>query len=387
MDAFMFGKVEGCEAYFLSHFHSDHYGGLGAKFDHGPIYCSQVTANLVAHQLRVKPEFINPLPMETRIDIGGVGVTLIDANHCPGAAIFVFDVPNEGQSPSSTLHLHTGDFRADAVIHLRHPLIASIPAFFHTVISAICQLARGVCVQGRSVEDIVSGCWDVEGAKWNEGKGVNGGHIAAAALMRNWIGKGKNEEGVVGAAKTVVQSFVDRFRKKKGTLVVVGTYLIGKEKVFKAIAQCLNTKVFADASKRRILKLLQDPELDALITSNPQEAGVYVIGLGKINRESLTEVLQGAQDRFDKIIGIRPTGWTYRAPKTGNKAFKVTSLKPNAVSSQICVVGVPYSEHSSYEELKMFVTGVGVDKVIPTVNVAKHEEMGKLFGRWKNGEE
>lgn len=31
--------------------------------------------------------------MDVRHEIEGVGVTLIDANHCPGAAMMLFEVP------------------------------------------------------------------------------------------------------------------------------------------------------------------------------------------------------------------------------------------------------------------------------------------------------
>ena len=46
VDAFNFGAIEGIQAYFLSHFHSDHYGGLNKKFS-GMLYSNQVCRKII----------------------------------------------------------------------------------------------------------------------------------------------------------------------------------------------------------------------------------------------------------------------------------------------------------------------------------------------------
>uniref|UniRef100_V5EYI2 DNA repair metallo-beta-lactamase domain-containing protein n=2 Tax=Kalmanozyma brasiliensis (strain GHG001) TaxID=1365824 RepID=V5EYI2_KALBG len=138
VDAFRFGKIEGCRGYFLTHFHSDHYGGMTANWNHGPIYCSVTTANLCHTHLGVDRQWLRPLPMEVAVpvpDSGGVMVTCIEANHCPGSCLFLFEGPQTSQLLSRNhaspyigtgkifRYLHCGDFRASPV-HTNHPSIA-----------------------------------------------------------------------------------------------------------------------------------------------------------------------------------------------------------------------------------------------------------------------
>ncbi|CAD6885849.1 unnamed protein product [Tilletia controversa] len=138
VDAFRFGKIEGCTAYFLTHFHSDHYGGLTANWRWGYIYGSRTTCALVKSHLGVNTKWIRELPMETKTlieDTGGVHVTLLDANHCPGSNLFLFEGPQTvdilrpGQSRySGKKHfraLHCGDFRASPR-HTNHPQVLGV---------------------------------------------------------------------------------------------------------------------------------------------------------------------------------------------------------------------------------------------------------------------
>uniref|UniRef100_A0A1I8J341 DRMBL domain-containing protein n=1 Tax=Macrostomum lignano TaxID=282301 RepID=A0A1I8J341_9PLAT len=63
VDAFNYGAQSRCRGYFLSHFHSDHYIGLGRKFD-GQLLASQPTAELVRLRLGVRPASVRPLEMQ-----------------------------------------------------------------------------------------------------------------------------------------------------------------------------------------------------------------------------------------------------------------------------------------------------------------------------------
>jgi len=74
---------------------------------------------------------------------------------------------------------------------------------------------------------------------------------------------------------------------KKPPLFVVGTYQIGKEKVVRAIADALGSKIYADAAKRRILVQLQDDDLNRLITDDPAKACVHITSMADVRISAL----------------------------------------------------------------------------------------------------
>ena len=115
-------------SFFLSHHHSDHTVGLYKGWDIGLIYCSPITARLLVEQDGLNPAVVRAVPLHQRVFIDGVFVTLIDANHCPGAVVFVFelapfasvddlrppDPPSSAPLPrlqTGPVYVHCGDFR------------------------------------------------------------------------------------------------------------------------------------------------------------------------------------------------------------------------------------------------------------------------------------
>ncbi|XP_021232655.1 5' exonuclease Apollo [Numida meleagris] len=97
-------RAGGARLFFLSHMHSDHTVGLSSTWSR-PLYCSPLTARLLSHRLKVPTRWIRPLEMGKSHAVGEeVTVTLLDANHCPGSVMFLF----EG---SFGTILYTGDFR------------------------------------------------------------------------------------------------------------------------------------------------------------------------------------------------------------------------------------------------------------------------------------
>ncbi|KAG9100370.1 hypothetical protein FRC06_004202 [Ceratobasidium sp. 370] len=425
VDAFCYGQIPGVTAYFLSHAHSDHYTNLSSSWKHGPIYCSVTTANLIKFMLKVDPKWVRPLPNDESVEIpdtGGVRVTLVDANHCPGSSLFVFtgkQTIDAGDSPiksafvgSSRLftYLHCGDFRA-CPAHALHPAIQG--QRIDIVYLDTTYLSPKYCFPPQSM--VIDACAQLA-KQYVLGEKIKS--LPVVPLKQTTMG-GWFKPSPKLAARLESQSFSEPARvKNQKVLVVVGTYTIGKERVLKgqifspvpsldprliniiAIANALTSKIYCGSRKHAVFMCQADPALHAMLTKDPTDAQVHVLPLGQISIEKLTEYWELHRKRHDRILGFRPTGWTYTPPagQSANptieqvlaqaRAHMYTSSDLHAQrgsNSRVTIYGVPYSEHSSFRELTCFALSVDWARMIATVNVgsaASRAKMSVWFEKW-----
>lgn len=122
VDFWKIRKSPSAKVFFLSHCHADHTEGLSSTW-RKPIYCSEVTAKIAKLKLNVDEKMLRPLELNCSHIIGldsesseTMNVMLIDANHCPGATMFVF------QGYFGNI-LYTGDFRFHADMLTKTPLL------------------------------------------------------------------------------------------------------------------------------------------------------------------------------------------------------------------------------------------------------------------------
>ena len=330
VDAFRYGAVQGCNAYFLSHFHSDHYIGLTSTWSHGPIYCSKVTGNLVKQQLRVDPKYVVSLDFEERFEVPGtqgVAITMIPANHCPGSSLFLFEkVIGKGANPKVQRILHCGDFRA-CPAHLAHPLL--MPDVVDTISGKTKQQKIDVCYLDTtylnpkysfpSQEEVIKACADMcvslkkeraeENDAWEVVKRERAG-TGMTKFVQNATIKSEDDSIAMSIASS-------KDTKSRGRLLVVcGTYSIGKERICMGIARALDCKIWAPPGKLKICAALEDPELSSRLTSDPKEAQIHMQMLMEIRPETLQDYLNGYKPHFSRIVGFRPSGWNYRPPNS-----------------------------------------------------------------------
>eukprot|EP00903_Cladosiphon_okamuranus_P007136 g6931.t1 len=449
VDGFRFQKPE-CKHYLLTHFHSDHTTGLYKSFSAGTIYTSHGTAKLVVELLGVNQERVVALEMDKPHMVAGFELTLIDANHCPGAVMFVIRDPRQG----GRISLHTGDFRADKSV-CTNPVVKSLKGKVDSL-----YLDTTYCGPRHTFPD---------------------------------------QHEVLEQAAHLVRLELQR---DPSTLFLIGTYSIGKERVLEAVAKALGSRCLVSSRKARTMRLSGAWDDSSYTTHDASTGGGVVDGdtgaawyapvravpLQDTNSPAtllgvLAEARAGGAP-FTSVVGVRPTGWTHMNARKGawDKAGGVQSSiavmpaggggagqKGNAgnasgvgpgrsSSSSACdsdggrepvpppdgedqddeaaawgaggafeddgvgereeaakmdngvvarlslslsssssspwggkkpwidgnarVYSLPYSEHSSFNQLKDFVRAVRPKKIVPTVNAASPASVEKMLGHF-----
>eukprot|EP00941_MAST-03F_sp_MAST-3F-sp1_P000239 g239.t1 len=329
----------GCTIFFLTHFHGDHYGGLSEKFNELPpeciIYCSSITASLVTSMLGVDACRVRLLTVGKTVEvIEGAFVSAVDANHCPGALLLVFET-------SSGNIIHTGDMRFARTM-LEDPAL--------------------IRVQGK-VDQLF-----LDTTYWNPKFSIPD--------------QAETISQVVSASRDWFNQYGDK------ALVLIESYNIGKEKILLALAQELDMKIYAPPKKlERLLPCVIEPKLLPYFTSDPN-APIHVVKMGSVgnvwpyflpNFGGMTRYLAktNSANQRKNVLGIIPTGWA-----NSSKWNRKNSIKNN--SENTCRVQlVAYSEHSSADELLEFVKFLKPTEIIPHV-YSDENERKKILSLYQN---
>lgn len=459
VDAFSFTPHDQITQYVLTHFHGDHYGGISKNWcyervfegetieedKYRPIiYCTEITGKLLTLRFSIDPRFLLILQFDKTYIIKdyskdeqiltelieedqvtdlkpGLYITPITANHCPGAAIFLFrSISNTGDN---TYMLHCGDFRVSKEI-LKHPKLSPFlnnestsltldkvyldttymsPEYNFPKQEDVCDAVGKMFLHLTGREDV-----------GKDGK--------TTSLFSTWFGNLSQSR--------ITDYLSSTSRTKKKFLILVGTYLIGKENLAIAILKKLGgcpiyvSNIKSRGDKFQILKTYGNKFLDLVLTeedSADSKMGsscmVHLVPMNIVG--SVAEMSKYFNhnkyfEKFEKCIGLRPTGWTFLRRNTRgeedllfDELFQIMKdvpkfsymqhILPQAPpikdgnskrlnDSLYRVYTLPYSEHSSFRELSYFSVMLRIGRIIPTVNIENTQsikKMDQIIGVWE----
>jgi len=323
--------------FFCSHVHEDHLRGLNKNWKRGTIYCSAVSALLLAKRWPALQVHLRPLELDRThrlffagtADDGTIGssggavedklpldVTVVDANHVPGAVMFIFS------GYFGTL-LHTGDFR----LHPEH---------------------AGLCTR----QQLRGGLTRI--------------YLDNTYCHPSFMQKPRQE---------VIKEITGAVSKKWPCLLFVSVYQLGKETLLSALARHLGTRVLVPPKRAEMLEVVGE----ATDTFRLQPCGPLEYPIASLWRLAL-EGCVWAVSRGD----MRPALW--RAASNGVSAFGIspTGWSTNATDDGLCdgVEQFAYSDHSSFIELVQFLS------LLPVAPVSFLSPVPTLGGKFSyDGEE
>ncbi|XP_060628579.2 5' exonuclease Apollo [Anolis sagrei] len=287
VDFWSIRKAAQARLFFLSHMHTDHTVGLSSTWNR-PIYCSPVTGQILRLKLKVADQWIHPLEVGENhvLALDKIGketmtVTLIDANHCPGSVMFLF----EGYFG---VILYTGDFRYS-------PNMQQEEALKNKKLINTLYLDNTNC----------------------------------------------HPSSVLPSRETATEQIKELIRAHPSHLVKIGVYTLGKESLLVELAHEFHTWVVVSPQRLELMHLL---ELEDVFTSEE--------GAGRIHAVDFSEIRQATMISWNQshpTIAILPTS---------------RQVKINHPDAYV----VPYSDHSSFQELLEFVAWLKPCSIIPVVN-------------------
>jgi DNA repair metallo-beta-lactamase/UBA/TS-N domain len=342
--------------FILTHYHGDHYQSLPRDNKYqGPalIHCTPVTAALLLHVHQVPAQFVREHAYEEtwEIDNSEASVTFYDANHCPGAAIVLLELPDGNH------HLHCGDMRYSpqmkeyrhlkrAVENRKIDLVYLDTTYGHP--------KHDFCPQSEAVDQIAT----VVERLTNNNKATNSSN--------------------------------------NSTLVLLSCYSIGKEKVLWECAHRAQQPIFVSDKKYKMLAACRE-RLD-LCTLDASATDIHVIPMGLAGElwpyfqpnysacRDYAEALEHHNKRYSKVVAFLPTGWANgsnwnKKNAVVTKSMPYKSNQEERIEVEIRLVG--YSEHSAFTELVDFVTFLKPRKVIPTV-YSDESDRRKIVSQFRN---
>nr|CAD1818187.1 unnamed protein product [Ananas comosus var. bracteatus] len=300
--------------HFLTHAHRDHLAGVAAHASY-PVYASRITKTLALHYF---PQLEDSLFVE--IEVGdsvaiddpdaNFTVTAYDANHCPGAVMFLF----EGEFGNI---LHTGD----------------------------CRLTPD-CLQNFPLKYI-----------------ANRGKETASPLDYLFLDCtfGRCSLKFPSKQSAIQQVISCIWKHPHAPVVYLACDLLGQEEILAEVSRAFGSKIFVDeATNSECFQALSlaAPE----ILSRDSSSRFQVVGFSRLYEKASEKIAEAQSNLQPEPLFLRPSAQWYAASVSQNP-------KPNLAEAERDEFGVwhvCFSMHSSREELECALQFLRPEWVIST---------------------
>ncbi|KAH9851733.1 hypothetical protein C2E23DRAFT_895639 [Lenzites betulinus] len=355
--------------YLLSHTHTDHLNGLSARSFGQPIICSyDAKEMLLRHEvyaeralremdlraenvrtfahLRVGPQRLEAgafeyagsrdllrathlhVPTQTRLSGSeSVTITLLDANHCPGAVMFLV----EGDKGAV---LHTGDLRAEPwfIDSLRHnPFVQ-----------------RYLDVPSKPSPRHMQSSLPTSSSK------LEAIYLDTACLLNTYDVPTKADAAAGLAGLMTLYPHTTRF--------FINTWTWGYEEVFKAVARTFGAKIHVDRYKHGVYShITGEPFLTSIVTKDGSSTRFHACERFdrcdhvRVNGRE-THTASGHHVVYVNPVNMGIAAWDLYRKQTGEQLAR---------GERVNALLVPLARHSPLPELRAFVSLFKPRRVVP----------------------
>ncbi|KAG2344465.1 hypothetical protein BDR05DRAFT_910025 [Suillus weaverae] len=355
--------------YLLTHSHTDHILGLSSKSFAARVVCSPDTKEmLLRHEIYLerakkdagevatrtfahlkveggvfRRDLLHAVPLNTPTEFElssteTVTITLIDANHCPGAVMFLIE------GPRGTI-LHTGDVRAE------YWLLKSLTRnpFLQPYIPDTEEDLRVLIARGGQTESLT--------------KTLNAIYLDTACMLKGTVIPTK-ENAVKGLVELI--ALFD-----KDTYFFVNSWTWGYEDVLKGIARAFQCQIHVDRYKYAVYTHISDPFLRNLVTRDATSTRFHACE--RFERCSFVQVPSFDSKNDSAPRSIEGKKVVYVNPVTMGCAqwegYRMDVRRRLAMGKDVDRLLVPLERHSSLPELLNLVSLFRPRRVVPNTLV------------------
>ncbi|CAO2831187.1 unnamed protein product [Amaranthus hypochondriacus] len=293
--------------HFLTHAHKDHCSGITSHSSY-PIYATHLTKSLV---LIFFPQIDESMFVEIEVGQtitvndpdGCFSVTAFDANHCPGAVMFLF----EGKFGNI---LHTGDCR------LTPECLQNLPEKY---------IARKGKEPNCRLDFVFLDC------------------TFGKSLM--------NIPSKHSAMKQIINCI---WKHPDVPTVYLTCSILGQEEVLKEVFQTFGSKIYVDKAKHPDFHKALELISPQILSEDPSSRFHLFDGYPKLYEKAKKKILQARENMQPEPLILRPSAQWYACKETELTVMerKILERSNIPIKDQFGVWHVCYSTHSSRQELE-----------------------------------